>query len=210
MANFFSKLKVRLYQNLKTDKVFFSSFEKNYDLNSCTVLNKHTKAAVLCLLEVHEKNLNIILTLRSRNLKDHPGQISLPGGKVSDMESFSECALRETYEEIGLKSTNISILGELNYYLSGSNFLIKPIVGIINGAYKISLNKYEVEKVIPFPIKYLFNKKNLTKSFYTDKRNNKKMYYYDINWNDERIWGTTAIILVHLSKLINSGTFKNV
>ena len=52
-------------------------------------------------------------------------------GKINNKETSYECALRETYEEIGIKKNNINILGELNLYLSGSNFLIKPIVGNI-------------------------------------------------------------------------------
>ena len=48
---------------------------------------------------------------------------------------------------------------------------------------------------------YFFLKKNLTKNFYINKISNKK-FFYDIYWNDMRIWGTTALILVHLSKLL--------
>ena len=49
---------------------------------------------------------------------------------------------------------------------------------------------------------FLFNKKNLTKNFYINKISNKKIFFYDIYWNDMRIWGTTALILVHLSRII--------
>ena len=162
---------------------------------------KYKRAAVLCLLD-NKKNLNIILTLRSKNLKNHPGQISFPGGKINNKETSYECALRETYEEIGIKKNNINILGELNLYLSGSNFLIKPIVGIILRDHKFLINKKEVEKVFYFPMNYLFDKKNLTKNFYINKISNKKFFFYDIYWNDMRIWGTTALILVHLSRII--------
>ena len=144
------------------------------------------------------------MTLRSKQLTNHPGQISFPGGKVNSKESFYDCALRETEEEIGLKNKNINILGELDMYLSGSNFLIKPVIGFINKNYKISLNKAEVEKIIYFPIDHLFIKQNVKSKFYIDSNKNKKMFYYDINWKNHRIWGTTAIILVHLSKIISS------
>ena len=61
--------------------------------------------------------------------------MSFPGGKLNNKETSYECAIRETYEEIGIKKKNINILGELNLYLSGSNYLIKPIVGITEGEY---------------------------------------------------------------------------
>ena len=158
----------------------------------------------------NKQNLNIILTLRSKNLKNHPGQVSFPGGKINNKETSYECAVRETYEEIGIKKNNINILGELNLYLSGSNFLIKPIVGIIPRDHKFLINKKEVEKVFYFPMTYLFDKKNLTKNFYINKINNKKFFFYDIYWKDMRIWGTTALILVHLSRIINNIILKNV
>ena len=75
--------------------------------------------------------------MRSHKLKEHPGQISFPGGKANIHESLTDCALRETEEEIGLKKQNIVILGSLNMYLSGSNYLIKPVVGFINEEYKL-------------------------------------------------------------------------
>ena len=39
---------------------------------------------------------------------------------------------------------------------------------------------------------------------------NKTKFYYDIYWQDMRIWGTTALILVHLSRLVKNITLKNV
>ena len=57
---------------------------------------------------------------------------------------------------------------------------------------------------------HLFDKKNLTKNFYINKISNKKFFFYDIYWKDMRIWGTTALILVHLSRIINNIILKNV
>ena len=164
----------------------------------------------MCLLEYIDSSFYVILTLRSQNLRDHPGQISLPGGKKNRNESFFDCGLREVNEEIGIKKKNINVLGELSMYLSGSNYLIKPLVGIVEHNNKVVLNKDEVEKVIYFPINFLFDEKNITTSSFLEKSSNKKKLYYDIYWNDIRIWGTTAIILVHLSRIISSVIFKNV
>lgn len=210
MDSILAQIKQQLSLSLDSDVVLSSSFIDQHNSKSYTIVKNHKKAAVLCLLDYNNKDLIIILTLRSKKLKDHPGQISFPGGKVNNKEGLFECALRETNEEIGLESKNINILGELNMYLSGSNFLIKPIVGFTQEKYRISLNKDEVDRVIYFPISYLFNRKNLTKSFYIDRHNNTKRFYYNIYWRDMRIWGTTAIILVHLSKIINSVILKDV
>ena len=58
---------------------------------------------MICLFDFTSTEFNTILTLRSKNLKDHPGQISFPGGKVNKSENFTACAIRETSEEIGIK-----------------------------------------------------------------------------------------------------------
>ncbi len=210
MKNKLSKLKIELANSLKDNIIYNTSFiKKDYNC-SIVVPKKHKKAAVLCLFDNKNDNLNVILTLRSKKLKNHPGQISFPGGKLNKDETNHDCAIRETYEEIGIKKKNIYTLGELNLYLSGSNFLIKPIVGITEGEYGLFLNKKEVDKVFYFPINFLFERKNLTKSFFKSKSINKTKFYYDIYWQDMRIWGTTALILVHLSRLVKNITLKNV
>ena len=210
MQNIISKIETKLASSLEDKVIYNTSFvDKDYSINSNTP-KKYKKAAVLCLFDCNYENLNIILTLRSKKLKTHPGQISFPGGKLNKKETNYDCALRETYEEIGIKKESIHTLGELNFYLSGSNFLIKPIVGVTEGTYNFSLNKKEVDKVFYFPINFLFNRKNLTKSFYESKSINKKKFFYDIYWNDMRIWGTTALILVHLSRFVRNIAINNV
>ena len=210
MKNIISKLESKLDNSAENNVIYNTSFINEDYSNNYTNSERYKKAAVLCLLDYRNENLYVVLTLRAKNLKTHPGQISFPGGKLDKGETNYDCAIRETYEEIGIKKNNINILGELNFYLSGSNFLIKPIVGIIISDYKLFLNKKEVERVYYFPLSFLFLKKNLTKNFYKNKSINKKLFFYDISWNNMRIWGTTALILVHLSRVLNNIILKNV
>ena len=203
MRKILANMEYELEKTTENNNIYNTSFlDKDHDKNFAST-KKFEKAAVLCLLDYHNDNFNVILTVRAKNLKNHPGQISFPGGKLNVEETYIECALRETFEEIGIKKKNINIIGGLNFYLSGSNFLIKPIVANTTGEYKLFLNRNEVEKIFFFPINFLFKKINLTKNFYENKRTNDKRFFYDINWNGMRIWGTTALILVHLSRILN-------
>ena len=204
MDFFFSELKLKLNNYKGSEKILSSSFTDKNNSKYFISPKEFRRAAVLCLIGKNKRGLNILLTLRSKQLTNHPGQISFPGGKTNKKESFYNCALRETEEEIGLKINYINVLGELDMYLSGSNFLIKPVIGFAKQNYKISLNKKEVEKIIYFPINHLFKKENICSKYYIDKSRNKRMFYYDITWQNYRIWGTTAIILVHLSEIISS------
>ena len=82
----------------------------DFDLNNALrpVDPKLRDAAVLIPITSSPDGLNVILTKRSNNLKHHPGQIALPGGKVEKSDKdVIETALREAYEEIGLLKNNV-------------------------------------------------------------------------------------------------------
>jgi len=70
----------------------------DFDLNNALrpVDPKLRDAAVLIPITSSPDGLNVILTKRSNNLKHHPGQIALPGGKVEKSDKdVIETALRE-------------------------------------------------------------------------------------------------------------------
>ena len=109
------KIKQKLKKNFYQERCF--NLSKN--LSDTTEKYKNfTKSAVLCLLIANgiDGTLNIILTKRSKYLKHHKGQISLPGGKLElkDKGNYTKCAIREANEEIGFKKKNTIYLGKLN------------------------------------------------------------------------------------------------
>jgi len=184
---------------------------KNKDLKEEIGKKKYLEAAVLCILLPSKNNFTpkVILTVRSKKLRKHSGQISFPGGKVERTDkNFIECALRETFEEIGIEGKKVQTLGMMNKYATGSGFLVTPVVAIMTSDIKVKINKDEVEEVIYFPLNYLEKKKNIKKSFFF-KDNKSKYFYYDINWKNYRIWGTTASILCDMNKLLNNMMKKN-
>ena len=60
-------------------------------------------ASVLIPIIDRPEGLSVLFTQRSQNLKNHPGQVSFPGGRteINDRDAIAT-ALRESYEEIGL------------------------------------------------------------------------------------------------------------
>ncbi|OUU61750.1 MAG: hypothetical protein CBC22_06870 [Alphaproteobacteria bacterium TMED62] len=164
----------------------------------------YTKSSVLCLLMYNNMNTssNIILTKRSKDLKHHAGQISLPGGKldIKDKGDFINCAFREAREEIGFESKNANYYGKLNKYITGSGFLIQPIVAIAKGNQNFILNKHEVTSILHLPINFLLSDNVMSKVFYNNKDKNK--FYISFTWKNNRIWGATAKILLDLVNLL--------
>ena len=72
-------------------------------------------SSVLILLFEENNSFNFILTLRSKKVETHKGQISLPGGVQEKNESLKDTALREAEEEIGVLPKTIEIIGEQNW-----------------------------------------------------------------------------------------------
>jgi len=91
---------------------------------------KPTPAAVLVPLVNRPDGLMLLLTQRSADLPDHPGQISFPGGRVEpDDASDADAALREATEEVGLPADRVVVLGELAPYETVTGYRVTPIVG---------------------------------------------------------------------------------
>ncbi|MEM7097276.1 MAG: CoA pyrophosphatase [Pseudomonadota bacterium] len=70
----------------------------------------------------------LMLTRRSANLRNHPGQWAFPGGRVDAGETLIETALRELHEEVGIKLNHTDVLGVLDDFVTRSGFAMTPVV----------------------------------------------------------------------------------
>ena len=210
-----SNNKIKISNKIEILKIK-NKLKKSFDNKKCFNLSNNvsdttekyknfTKSAVLCLLISNDANytLDIILTKRSEHLKYHKGQISLPGGKLEpqDKGDFQQCAYREAYEEIGFEKNKAIYLGKLNKYITGSGFLIQPIVVLLEEAQNFIINRQEVTKILHFPVNYLLSSDVISKVF-LDEDHNK--YFLNIYWKKNRIWGATAKILIDLINLLKN------
>jgi 8-oxo-dGTP pyrophosphatase MutT (NUDIX family) len=153
-------------------------------------------AAVLLPLISKDGTWNLLFTLRTDKVKDHKGQVSFPGGvrEVMD-ESLLQTALRESWEEIGLESKAIKILGSLPEFQSVTNYVIKPFVGMVRYYGPFIIEKKEVAKVFLVPLNWLADSNNWLLRNY-DRGGGKidKVIVYK-PYNDQVIWGITAYIV---------------
>lgn len=163
---------------------------------------QHIKhSSVLLLLFDYREKLHACLIKRPAHMKHHAGQIALPGGRMEEGETAIETALRETHEEIGITPDKIQILGKLSsFYVEVSCFQIQPIVGWLNETPRTILNKDEVEKVLFLPIE---NFKPPYQSINIETRTG-RLDVPCIKYNNEIIWGATAMILSEFYDVINS------
>jgi len=161
------------------------------------------KSAILCLLSPSSTlKTEILLTLRSNNLSTHKGQISFPGGRCETGELPQETALRETYEEVGIRPETITLIGSLTkLYVPPSNSLIFPFIGFSNSRPNdLLLQTEEVQEVFFTEIALLVNKN--TVKITQMERNNTIINtpYFNIH-PTTKLWGATAMILGELCSL---------
>lgn len=111
--------------------------------------------SVLIPLVKNNENWEIIYELRSQKITQ-PGEISFPGGRVENHETYKQAAIRETIEELNIGETNIEIIGELDYLVSYENIRINCFLGIISGidVDSINPNKDEVDHIFTVPLDF--------------------------------------------------------
>jgi len=115
------------------------------------------QAAVLIAL-TNEKDPKILYTLRSNKLSSHSGEVSFPGGKYEEGDkNLVDTALRESHEEIGLKRSEVNILGSLDSMVSRFNISVTPFVGIISKETKTNSDSEEIEVCFKVPLSFLLD-----------------------------------------------------
>jgi len=158
------------------------------------------RSAVLVLLFPDQGQLKTVFIKRSEYDGVHSGQISFPVGQFESTDrSFEATAIRETYEEIGVSSDKIQLVGQLtDFYIPPSNFLVKVFVGYSSQKPEYIPDKKEVQSVIEVNVDDLYDKNNITQmEFYSTSRKalvNAPTYII----NGVEIWGATAMIVSEL------------
>ncbi len=169
-----------------------------------TIRPDHKIACVLVLIYPKNDKWHVSLIERASIHPDdkHAGQISFPGGQLDENDySYEDCALRETYEEIGVPPDNIGILGQLTpIYVYVSNFLVHPFVGFTTEYPKFDKQDAEVNSIVEVPIHHFLESKNKGKTNITVREQLlQDTPYYDVYGH--KLWGATAMMMSELEHI---------
>ena len=162
-----------------------------------------TPAAVLVPVVNRPKGLTLLLTQRSAELPDHPGQISFPGGRVEPGDrSLAHTALRETVEEVGLAQDRVHILGELADYETVTGYRVTPVVGWVEPPFKLTTDPVEVAEAFEVPLAFLLDPTNQQRHYRV--LGELRRDFWAIPWRDRYIWGATAAMLLILDRTLRA------
>ena len=153
----------------------------------------------------HDDILHVALTVRGSGLRNHTGQVSLPGGRVDAGETFETAALREAQEEIGLDPATVDVLGRLTpLHIPVSGFLLHPIVGYTSMRPAFQRAEWEVARIVEVPVSLLSDPAAIKREIRTRVANGQSIDvnvpYYDID--GEKVWGATAMVLAEFCAIL--------
>jgi 8-oxo-dGTP pyrophosphatase MutT (NUDIX family) len=145
----------------------------------------------------------VLLTRRTQKLRRHAGQVAFPGGRIDPTDAdATEAALREANEEIGLDPADVEVIGRLSDYVTGTGYLVTPIVGLLPPGLTFRPAPDEVDAVFELPLSVLLD---------PDAPERRRAHFRGA-WREfwvwphpeHYIWGATAAILVHLAQVLRA------
>lgn len=161
-------------------------------------LERLTPAAVLIPVMCHPDGLTVVFNLRSRNLNNHAGQISFPGGRRDAADSGAVAnALREAREEMALDPAAVTVAGFLDDYATISGFRVTPVVGLVDSAATLQADGIEVDELFEVPLAFLLDPGN-----YQHRQveyEGRAVSFFAVPYQQRNIWGATAGMLHELA-----------
>lgn len=163
------------------------------------------RSAVLVALFERDGETEVILTRRSFALRNHRGEVALPGGRSDPGESALVTALREAHEEVDLDPNEVTPVGWLSPIVSfASESVIWPVVGTLRNQPTLVADPTEVERVFTVALTELVAEGAFVEERWrrdtsrpgADDEGFFPVYFFKVP--GELIWGATARVLTEL------------
>lgn len=169
------------------------------------------KFSVLIPLIKRGSEVHLLFEKRAKTLRNQPGEISFPGGRIEEKESPRTAAIRETCEELLIEEGDLEIYSEGDFLVNPYAAIIYTFIGEIKKDFSdIDPSREEVERVFTVPLRFFMETEpkaytinlrvNRSEDFpyhlipngedYKFKRGREEVLFYD--YQGEIIWGFTA------------------
>ena len=155
-------------------------------------------AAAVLIAITERQEPGVILTVRREHMRTHAGQIAFPGGRLDAGEDATKAALREAYEELVLNSDAVEVIGAIEPYRTVTGYVVTPVIGVVPPDLPLRPHEHEVADWFEAPLAFLLDPRN--QHYRSALFQGQTRHYYEILWNERRIWGATAAMIVNLSR----------
>jgi len=159
-------------------------------------------ATLLLVYPATDGELTIPLTVRHADLREHPGEVSLPGGAVDGADASRQAtALREAWEEVRLDPAAVRIVGILDdVWIPVSNFELRPFVGTAAVRPALTPHTDEVAEIVEVPLRHLLTEDAVSEELIEGPGWQLRAAVY--RWEGHRIWGATARTLAMFASVL--------
>jgi len=189
-----AKMAVKSIKDEKDNLQILNDWLSNENLNALK------DAAILIIMFEKDDEICFPMIKRPDNVKNHPGQIALPGGAKEKEESLEETALREAQEEIGINPDTIEIIGKLTPIpVPVSGYLVQTYVGIMDEEPEWKLSKEEVADFFILKLSELLDSDTGYYETWELRGFEAKVPIFKVN--ELKIWGATASVLSEFIEL---------
>jgi len=159
-------------------------------------------ATLLLVYPDPDGELKVPLTVRHADLREHAGEVSLPGGTVDAADASHEAtALREAWEEVGVDPAAVRIAGVLDdIWIPVSNFELRPFVGTAASRPAMTPHTDEVAEIVEVPLRHLVADDSVSEELIEGPGWILRAAVY--RWEGHRIWGATARTLAMFASVL--------
>lgn len=159
-------------------------------------------ATLLLVYPAADGELTVPLTVRHADLREHPGEVSLPGGAVDPTDASREAtALREAREEVGIDPAAVTIAGVLDdIWIPVSNFELRPFVGTAAVRPALVPHTDEVAEIVEVPLRHLLTEGAVSEELIEGPGWQLRAAVY--RHRGHRIWGATARTLAMFASVL--------
>ena len=183
-----------------------------------------TPSAAILIPIVRDKDEPALL-MEVRSLKvRQPGEVCFPGGHIEAGETCMDAALRETYEELGIRPSSVNVLPGMEPEWHMEKKYVYPVLAEIDPfePERLLLRQEEVSEVFTMPLSWLLSHEPavydisdpeseklpvILRQYLRNYQRGPNTTYY---WAYERygIWGLTAMFLVRFRDILLAGEYQ--
>lgn len=137
-----------------------SDFRARWHSHTPRPLGAEREYAVLVPLVEEAQGLSLLFEVRADTLAHQPGEVCFPGGHMEPGETPAQCALRETWEELGIPPEMVELIGPLDFQCAQGDFVFYPVLGYVRQKAAAALRPSPAEVKASFCVPVAFFQEN--------------------------------------------------